>query len=230
METSSAYYKAVISATNHPDPRVPIQACSLLTKRPPLLGPWWSHWQHPQARPRGEGSSWRQWWGQHWGSTKSRTVEPTESGKVALEGPWCCPLQLPQSGLQRGGSVVKAEPLQMSQPRREELAHSPTTSSSALGQPPQGESRAAFRSLPLWPLGGCWVDAGLMLGGWYESVSCFPTPLLAFWRGPVCFKALRPAEPPVVARGKDHQEAWWGLGPAYICLPKKGLRRKRQGF
>lgn len=82
--------------------------------------------------------------------TESGAMEPRESGKVGLEGPWGHPLPFRRpliwAPARRG---ARAESLQMSQPCRGGLARSPAACSSAFGRLPLGGLRRDQRTHPL---------------------------------------------------------------------------------
>lgn len=81
-------------------------------------------------------------------ATASRAMEPRESGKVGLEGPWGRPLSprgSPICSAER--RAARAESLRMSQPCRGRLARSPAASS-ALGQVAQGGASSARLRAP----------------------------------------------------------------------------------
>lgn len=82
-------------------------------------------------------------------ATAGGAMEPRESGKVGLEGPWGRPPPSRRSlTWAPARRAVRAEAPRMSQPCREGLARSPAAAPSALGRPSPGGGRREERTNP----------------------------------------------------------------------------------
>lgn len=114
---------------------------------PSPRSPRWSRRLYRQARPRGGGGGLEAVAGSA-RVTESGAMEPSESGKVGLEGRWGRLVPPFRSLIWAAARrAVRAEALRMTQPCRQALARSPAASSSALGRVARGGADAPARAL-----------------------------------------------------------------------------------